>query len=165
VREVICTGLPVVIWAYMPAAEMPMPCWPPAHAEAVELRAVEQLGEDGRDLLAHDPGAVVDHGDPEARGLAGRGWRGAVARRDLQRDDHLRQDPGFLGGVERVVHRFLHAREEGLARIVEAEEMTVLGEELGDRDLPLSGAHLGRGRARPGRGSRSLGDRDGHSPP
>ena len=28
VREVICTGLPVVSWAYMPAAEMPMPCWP-----------------------------------------------------------------------------------------------------------------------------------------
>jgi hypothetical protein len=28
VREMICTGLPVVSWAYMPAAEMPMPCWP-----------------------------------------------------------------------------------------------------------------------------------------
>ena len=26
--EVICTGLPVVSCAYMPAAEMPMPCWP-----------------------------------------------------------------------------------------------------------------------------------------
>ena len=28
VREMICTGLPVVSCAYMPAAEMPMPCWP-----------------------------------------------------------------------------------------------------------------------------------------
>src|SRR5881296_3802230 len=28
VREVIWTGLPVVSWPYMPAAEMPMPCWP-----------------------------------------------------------------------------------------------------------------------------------------
>ena len=28
VREMIFTGLPVVSWPYMPAAEMPMPCWP-----------------------------------------------------------------------------------------------------------------------------------------
>src|SRR4029453_16904705 len=28
VREMIWTGLPVVSWPYMPAAEMPMPCWP-----------------------------------------------------------------------------------------------------------------------------------------
>ena len=26
--ERITTGLPVVSWPYMPAAEMPMPCWP-----------------------------------------------------------------------------------------------------------------------------------------
>ena len=28
VREVIRTGLPVVSRPYMPAAEMPIPCWP-----------------------------------------------------------------------------------------------------------------------------------------
>ena len=28
VREVIFTGCPVVSWAYIPAAEMPIPCWP-----------------------------------------------------------------------------------------------------------------------------------------
>ena len=121
----------------------------PAHAQAMELRAVEELGEDGRDLLADDAGAVVDDGDAEAGGLAGRRRRRAVARRDFQRDDHLGQDAGFLGGVERVVDGFLDAGEEGLARIVEAEEVAVLGEELGDGDLPLAGAHLGGGRRRP----------------
>ena len=43
-----------------------------AHAQAVELRAVEQLAEDQRDLLADDAGAVVDDRDPEAGRLAGR---------------------------------------------------------------------------------------------
>src|SRR5262249_31030510 len=43
---------------------------------------------------------------------------------------------------ERVVHRLLHARQQGLARTVEAQQMSILGEELGDRDLALARAHL-----------------------
>jgi len=35
-----------------------MPCWPRLHAEAVELRSVEQLGEDAADLLGHDAGPL-----------------------------------------------------------------------------------------------------------
>ena len=64
---------------------------------------------------------------------------------DLQRDDDVGQDAGFLGRVERVVDGFLDAGEERLPRIVEAEQVAVLGEELGDGDLPLAGAHLDRG--------------------
>jgi hypothetical protein len=115
----------------------------PAHAQPVELRAVEELGEDRRDLLADDAGAVVDDRDAEAGGLAGR--RRRPVARDLQRDDDVGQDAGLLGGVERVVDRFLDARQQRLARIVEAEQVPVLREELGDRDLPLAGAHLDGG--------------------
>src|SRR3990170_2401838 len=42
-----------------------------AHAQAVELRAVEELGEDRRNLLADDAGAVVGDRDAEAGRLAG----------------------------------------------------------------------------------------------
>src|SRR5207253_9982984 len=55
----------------------------PAHAQAVELRAVEQLREDRRDLLADDAGPVVGDGYPEAGRLAGRRRNVTVARRDL----------------------------------------------------------------------------------
>src|SRR5215813_9394169 len=136
-----------------------------AHAQAVELRPVEELGEDGRDLLADDAGTVVAHRDAEARGLAGRRRR-PVARRDLEGDHHVGQDARLLGGVEGVVRRFLHAGEERLARIVEAEEMAVLGEELGDGDLALARAHLGGGDGsfRRSGGSGRLREGGGHLP-
>jgi hypothetical protein len=117
----------------------------------VELRAVEELREDRRDLLADDAGAVVEHGDAEPRGLAGGGWRRPVARDDLDLHQDVGQDARLLGRVEGVVDRLLHAGEEGLARAVEAEEVAVLREELGDRDLPLLGAHLDGGDGGPGR--------------
>src|SRR3989338_7067455 len=71
---------------------------------------------------------------------------------DREGDDALREDARFLGGVERVVDGFLDAGEERLSRVVEAEQVAVLGEELGHRDVPLAGAHLdgGYGRFRPG---------------
>jgi hypothetical protein len=84
-----------------------------AHAQPVELRAVEELGEDRGNLLADDAGAVVADRDAEAGRLAGRRRR-AVGRYDLQRDDDVGQDAGFLGRVERVVDGFLHAGEECL---------------------------------------------------
>ena len=52
-----------------------------AHAQPMKFRPVEQLGEDPRDLLAHDAGAVVDHGDPEAVRLARRRRAAAVRLR------------------------------------------------------------------------------------
>src|SRR5262249_56013209 len=124
--------------------------------ERGEVGGVEEVGEDGRDLLADDARPVVCDGDAEAGGLAGRRGR-AVSRRDLYGDGDVGKDPGFLGGVERVVDGFLDAGEERLARVVEAEQVPVLGEELGDRDLPLAGAHLDGGHAcwRRGLGRRS----------
>ena len=91
----------------MPAAEMPMPCWPAAHAQPVELRAVEQLAEDRRDLLLDDARAVVADRDAEPRLLAGRGGR--PCSHDLDVTD-VGQDAGLLAGVERVVHRLLDGR-------------------------------------------------------
>src|SRR6058998_2680776 len=58
------------------------------------------------------------------------------------------EDPGFLAGVEGVVDGFLHTREQRLSRIVESQEMSVLGEELGDGDLPLASPHLDGGHGR-----------------
>ena len=48
-----------------------------AHAQPMELGAVQELGEDRRNLLPDDPGTVVGDGDPEAGGLA-RGRRRAA---------------------------------------------------------------------------------------
>ena len=110
----------------------------------MELRAVEELGEDRRNLLTDDAGTVIGDRDTEAGCLAGRRRR-PVAGRDLHFDDDVGQDARLLGRVERVVDGFFHAGEERLARIVEAEQVAVLGEELGDRDLPLAGTHLDGG--------------------
>ena len=57
-------------------------------------------------------------------------------------DLDVREDARLLGGVEAVVHRLLHRREEGLRGVVEAEEVAVLAEELGDGDLALAPGEL-----------------------
>ena len=128
--------------------------------QAVELRAVEQLPEDLRHLLLDDARAVVLNDHQEAA-LALRQLR--VLRRRLERevvdlDRQLGQDAGLLAGVERVVDGLLDRREEGLRRVVEAEEVAVLREELGDRDLALLlGERLGGGPRRARRGCRRFG--------
>jgi hypothetical protein len=109
----------------MPAALMPMPCWP-------------RLWR----LAGDDAGAVVLDCDAEA-GL------GELA--DLDAD--VRQDAGLLGRVERIVDALLHRRQDRLRGIVEAEQVSVLGEELRDGDVALllreldGGRALARGRA------------------
>ncbi len=63
----------------------------------------------------------------------------------LDVDPDFGQDAGFFAGVERVVDGFLDRGQQGLARIVEAEQVAVLGKELADRDIALAGGHrLGR---------------------
>ena len=58
----------------------------------------------------------------------------------------LREDPCLFAGVKGIVDRLLDARQQGLSRRVEAKQMAVLGEELTDGDIPLSGSEgLGRG--------------------
>jgi len=63
VREVIFTGCPVVSWAYIPAAEMPIPAGRGSVAD-VELRSVQELPEHLGDLVAPIPGplSVIDSG-------------------------------------------------------------------------------------------------------
>src|SRR5262245_31190050 len=96
----------------------------------MKLRAVEELREDFGNLRFDDARTVVFDRDFEAiLGELG----------DL--DDDLRKDARFFASVERVVDGFLDGGEEGLRGIVETEKVTVLGEELRDRDLALLRAH------------------------
>src|SRR5262249_31120226 len=62
-------------------------------------------------------------------------------------DADVRQDARLLARVERVVDTFLHRREDRLRRIVEAEQVAVLGEELRDGDVALLLRELDGGRA------------------
>src|SRR6266542_1291574 len=59
---------------------------PAAHAQPMELGAIEKFGEDARNLLANDAGAVVDHCDPKPVRLAGR-LRSAAVRSHLELDN------------------------------------------------------------------------------
>src|SRR5439155_16474188 len=112
-----------------------------AHAQPMELGPVEELREYPRNLLADDAGAVVGDRNPEAARLAGR-RRSFAIRDDLQLDDHFREDSGFLTCIKRIIDGLLDAREQRLSRVVETQEMPVLGEELGNGDLPLASPHL-----------------------
>jgi len=105
----------------------------------VELAAVQQPPENAGNLLAHDARAVVLDDHPEAR-LA----------ELLDADLDFREDARLLAGVQGVVHRLLDRGQQGLAGVVEAEQVAVLGEELADGDAALGLGHrLGRGVGRP----------------
>ena len=107
-----------------------------AHPQPMKLRAVEELAEDQRDLLADDARAIVLHAHAVAR---------AALPHLLDVDPDLGEDARLLAGVERVVHRLLDAREQRLARRIEAEQVPILGEELAHRDVALPGGErLGR---------------------
>ena len=93
-----------------------------AHPQAVELRAVEQLAEDQGDLLSEDARPVVLHADLVA-----------VLRRALDVDPDFGQDAGLFAGVQGVVDRLLDGGQQGLAGVVETQQVAVLGEELADR--------------------------------
>ena len=56
-------------------------------------------------------------------------------------DLDIRNDSGFLTGVKRVVHAFLDRCEQSLGGVVESEEMAILGEKFGDRDVSLFLGH------------------------
>ena len=110
----------------------------------MELRTVEQFAEDRFDLRPNDPGTVVAYGQFEARLVLLEEFDGDVG-----------QDACFLTRVERIVHRLLDCGQQGLARVVESQQMAVLREELTDGDLTLLGRHGFSGCA----GSLGLGSR------
>ncbi len=66
-----------------------------AHAEAMELAAVEELAEDQRDLLLDDARPVVLHADFEA-----------VIAVGFDSDPDFGHDARFFASVEAVVYRF-----------------------------------------------------------
>ena len=133
--EMIFTGLPVVSTPYMPAALMPMPCWPRLIRRRWNFEPYSSLPKISGICFLTMPGPLSC--TPTLKRLVPVGF-------DVHPD--LGQDAGFFAGVERVVDRFLHRRQQGLARIVEAEQVPVLGEELADRNIALLGGHrLGRG--------------------
>jgi hypothetical protein len=99
-------------------------------AQLVKLRTVKQLAEDPGDLVFDDARAVVlDHDHKMAPAVV-----------YLHAD--LGKDAGFLAGVERVVDGLPHRGDERLCRRIEAEQMTVLEEELRDRDVALARRHV-----------------------
>ena len=99
-------------------------------AQLVELRAIEQLAEDARDLALDDARAIVFDRDPRSLETAAH----------LDRD--LRQHACFLAGVERVVDRLLDGGHQSFGGRVEAEQMAVLEKELRNGDIFLSAGHF-----------------------
>ena len=117
----IFTGLPVVSTPYMPAALMPMPCWPRLIRKSMKFRSIQQLAEDQRNLFLDDAGAVVLHAN-------------LVAVRAGLLDVHpqLRQNARLFACIQRIVDRLFHRGQKRLARIVETQQMAILGEEFAD---------------------------------
>src|SRR5262249_1114697 len=87
---------------------------------------------------AHDARSVVLDGDAEAS-------LGEL----LDLDADVGEDGRLLARVEGVVDALLDRREQRLARVVEAEEVAVLREELRDGDLALLPGEVGGGRRAP----------------
>ena len=108
----------------------------------MKLRPIKQLGKDSGNLLSDDAWPIVHNRDAELRGLAGRD-RLAV-RDDFELDGHIGQDAGLFACVERVVDRFLHAGQERLARVIETQQVPVLGKKFCNRNFPLTRAHFDR---------------------
>ena len=106
--------------------------------EPVELRTVEELAEDLRDLRLYDSRTVVLDRNPET-----------LFRQLADFDAKLRENPRLFAGVKRIVDALAHRSEKRLLLVVEPEKVTVLDEELGDRDLALLlGEAFGGGAAR-----------------
>jgi hypothetical protein len=63
----------------------------------------------------------------------------------LDHDVEVREDSGLLAGVEAIVHGLFDRRQQRLSLVVEAQQVAVLGEKLGDGDFSLLLGHrLGR---------------------
>ena len=88
----------------MPAADIPIPCWPRDWAELVEFRPIQELAEDAGDLTFDDAGPVILHGDERLSGAL------------PHFDSDLGQYSSFLARIERVVDGLLDGRDQRLGR-------------------------------------------------
>ena len=96
----------------------------------MEFRTVQQFSENQRDLFLHNSRTIVLDTDLETVRACG-----------LDVHPDFRNDAGFFAGIQRIVDGLFYSSEQGLARIVESEQMPVLGEELADRDIALFRRH------------------------
>ena len=112
----------------MPAAEMPMPCWP--------ARLLAAGGTSSRRAACRRSAGSAPGRCPARCPATATRKRSSASSLDLDLD--VGQDAGLLAGVERVVDGLLDRGQQRLRRVVEAEQVAVLGEELGDRDLALA---------------------------
>jgi len=108
-----------------------------ALSQTVEFAPVEKLTEDQGDLLFDDSRPVVLDRDAKTPGL-----------RLVDPHPNLGQNARLLASIERVVDGFFDGRQQGFARVVETEQVAVLGKKLADRHVALLGGHrLGGGPA------------------
>ena len=56
----------------------------------------------------------------------------------------LRHDACFLACIERIVDGLFHRGEQRLTRVVESQQMAILGEKLADGDIALLCGHCFR---------------------
>ena len=121
----------------------PHPLWGPEAWDTVRGEALEAW----RVLGVHDwlfreiPAAcVADRPTYEVNGICDEVLKTVgpdVLYVPFQYDLHLGQDASLFARIERVVDRFLHRRDERMGRVVEAKDVSVLLEELGDGDVTL----------------------------
>ena len=101
----------------------------------MKFRSVQQLAEDQRNLFFDDARAVILHANFVA-----------VFAGLLDVDPQLGQDAGFFAGIERIIDGFFDRGQQCFARIVEAQQVAILGKEFADRNIALRRGHrLGRG--------------------
>ena len=96
----------------------------------MEFASVEEFSEDVWDLFFDDSGAVVLDGDSEASRLS-----------LIDTDPDFGEYAGFFAGVEGVIDSFFDGGQEGFARVIESEEMSIFCEEFADRYIALFGGH------------------------
>ena len=100
------------------------------HPQRVKFAAVEQPTKNVRNLALDNPRPVVLHPDAEV-----------VLVHLLDPHLQLRQNLCLLAGVQRIVHRFLHRRQQRFTRIVKTQQVPILREKFADAYFPLALGH------------------------
>lgn len=96
----------------------------------MEFASVEEFSEDVWDLFFDDTWAVVLNSDAESAGLS-----------LIDPDPDFGEYAGFFACVEGVVDSFFDGGQEGFARVIKTEEVSIFGEEFADRYIALFGGH------------------------
>src|SRR5207237_4322192 len=98
--------------------------------QPVVFRSVYKCSENQTDLVLHNALTIVLDADLET-----------VRARGLDMHPDFKNNAGFFAGIQGIVDGLFYGGQEGLARIVESEQMPVLGKELADRNIALFSRH------------------------